>query len=687
MTRILIVDDVNENRYLLESLLRGHDFDVSSASNGAEALEIAGRTPPDLIVSDILMPVMDGYALCRQCKSDALLNRIPFIFYTATYTEPEDEEFALSLGADRFVIKPQEPEELERIIREVLASPRDEPPTAEKNPPGESDFLTGYNKALFRKLEKKMADMERLNQTVSREIAGRKKLEETLLRYELGFQVFLDASPVAVAWADMQGNIIFLNKRFVELFEYETGDIPTMKVWFTRAYPDVITRALMSGAWREARDYASAGCAPPHPIEVQVACGKGSLRHVSVVEAVISDIHVSMFSDLTARKELETQLMRSQKMESIGQLTGGVAHDFNNILSAIMGYGHLLMTKLPEEGPSRGYVEQILRVSDHAANLTRGLFDFSRKQMAELKPIKLNTIVKGAQSFLSRLINENIDLKISTCHEELVIMADPCQMEQILMNLVANARDAIHGSGLITIDTGRFEPDDDFMMSLELEKKGPYALLAIGDTGEGMDEETLEKIYEPFFTTKEVGKGTGLGLAIVHGIVKRHNGRIHVRSEPGKGTIFSIYFPILDISGVDGELKRSPELAGGTETILLAEDNEVSRKATALTLQSIGYRVLEAGDGEEALALLQRHGKDISLLIVDVVMPKQNGWAVREEAIKVNPAMKSIVMSGYPEEVVNADISDIDSLGYLSKPTPPAILIARVRELLDSPVR
>ena len=685
MTRILIVDDVHENRYLLESLLLGHDFDVSSASNGAEAIEIARRTPPDLIVSDILMPIMDGYALCRQCKSDARLNRIPFIFYTATYTEPEDEEFALSLGADRFVIKPQEPEELERIIREVLATPRDELLTAGKCSPDESDFLKGYNRALFRKLEKKMADMERLNQTVSLEIAGRKKLEETLLRYERRFQLFLDASPVAVAWADMQGNITYLNKRFVELFGYEIRDIPTMDTWFARAYPDVITRSLMANTWREARDYASAGCPPPRPIEVQAACGEGSRRHISVVEAVISDIHVSMFSDLTARKELETQLMRSQKMESIGQLTGGVAHDFNNILSAIMGYGHLLMTKLPMEGPSRGYVEQIIRVSDHAANLTRGLFDFSRKQMAELKPVKLNPIVKGAQSFLNRLVNENIDLKISTCHEELAIMADPCQIEQILMNLVANARDAIHGSGVITIDTGRFEPDDDSMISLELEKKVPYALLAIGDSGEGMAEETLEKIFEPFFTTKEVGKGTGLGLAIVHGIVNRHNGRIHVQSEPGKGTLFSVYFPVLDISGAGGKPKKCPELAGGTETILLAEDNEVSRKATALTLQSIGYNVLEAGDGEEALALFQQHGKDISLLIVDVVMPKKSGWAVREEAAKVNPDLKAIVMSGYPEEVVNTDISDIDGIGYLSKPVPPSILIARIRELLDSP--
>ncbi|MDD3293316.1 MAG: response regulator [Geobacteraceae bacterium] len=685
MTRILIVDDIHENRYLMESLLLGHNFDVSSASNGAEALEIARLSPPDLIVSDILMPVMDGYALCRQCKSDARLNRIPFIFYTATYTEPEDEEFALSLGADRFVIKPQEPEELERIIMEVLASPRNELSAEIKSLPGEADFLKGYNRALFRKLEKKMLDMERLNRTVSLEIAERKKLEETLLGYEHRFQVFLDASPVAVAWADMQGNIIFLNKRFVELFGYEASDIPTMNALFARAYPDVTTRSLMAGVWREARDYVSTGCPPPRPIEVQVACGKGSLRHVSVVEAVISDNHVSMFSDLTARKDLETQLMRSQKMESIGQLTGGIAHDFNNILSAIMGYGHLLMTKLPTEGPSRGYVEQILRVSDHAANLTRGLFDFSRKQMAELKPVKLNTIVKGAQSFLSRLVIENIDLKISTCHEELAIMADPCQMEQILMNLVANARDAIHGSGLITIDTRRFEPDDDSMISLGLDKKGPYALLAVSDTGEGMNEETLENIFEPFFTTKEVGKGTGLGLAIVQGIVKRHNGRIHVRSEPGKGTIFSIYFPVLDISVVEGVSKKSSRPAGGTETILLAEDNEVSRKATALTLQSIGYNVLEAGDGEEALVLLQRHGKDISLLIVDAVMPKRSGWAVREEAVKVNPDIKAIVMSGYPEEVVNADISDIDGIGYLSKPVPPSILIARIRELLDSP--
>jgi len=685
MKRILVVDDNRENRYLLESILGGSGYGVVSAKNGAEALQLARELPPDLVVADILMPVMDGYSLCREWKTDGELRGIPFVFYTATYTEPEDEEFALSLGAERFVVKPQEPQELERIVREVL-SLADEETVAGKRapaPPQDSVFLERYSRALFRKLEKKMSDLETLNQSISRETAERKRLEDALHGYEERFHEILDASPIAVAWSDMRGAVLNVNRRFVQLFGYRLDDLPTVDAWFSRAFPDSEERAAMVSSWRHADDLAGKDASAPVPAEARVTCRDGGVRYVSVVNTAITDLRLTMFKDLTEQRSLEVQLIHAQKMESMGQLAGGVAHDFNNILTAIMGYGHLIMAKLPSEEPTRGYVEQILRITDRAANLTRSIFAFSRKQGTELKPVSLNGILHGAGSFLRRLIRENIELQTVLHGQELTILADPCQIEQVLMNLVTNARDAIEGPGTVTIRTGLVIPDDDLMESAGLGRKAPYALLAVEDTGHGMDVATRESIFDPFFTTKEMGKGTGLGLAIVKGIVKHHKGHIHVRSEPGKGTRFCVYFPILD--GRDDRVETTPgiNLTGGTETILLAEDNDLSRQVTALNLKEVGYEVLEARDGEEAVDLLVRHGERISLLVLDLVMPKKGGLEVFREARAIRPGIRTMFMSGYPDAVIDAEALCDGEPELMRKPLIPDRFIAKIREVLD----
>jgi PAS domain S-box-containing protein len=682
MKRILIVDDILENRYLLEVLLKGSDLEIMSAANGAEALDLARRNTPDLIVADILMPVMDGYSLCRHCKTDPLLRHVPFIFYTATYTEPEDQAFALSLGADRFIIKPEEPEELKRIVQELLEL-GPPPQTPASRDMEEREFLEDYSKALFRKLEKKAAEVDRLSEDLSRETGERKRLEKTLIEFETKLNMLLDASSAAIALTDITGNVLFINRRFSEIFGYGLEDMPTIDAWFARACPDIMVRRAMQQSWKAAGKISGREGVAIEPVETQVVCRDGTSRQVSVMNAVITDIHLTTFNDLTERRKLEDQLLHAQKMESIGLLAGGVAHDFNNILAAIVGYGHLLMTKLPPEGPSRGYVEQILNVTDRGAKLTHSIFAFSRKQTTEMKPVRLNHLIRGTESFLRRLINESIELKTDLGTEDVMIMADPYQIEQVIMNLVTNARDAISDIGSITIRTQAVTIDDGFMAAQGFGAKGKHVLMTVSDTGYGIDAETRQNMFEPFFTTKEAGRGTGLGLTVVYGIVKRHNGQILVESEPGKGTVFSVYLPSLDIADVSDDIEQTDHELNGTETILLAEDNDDSRRATRLNLEEWGYKVVEAANGIQAVALLNEQRDIISLVLADLVMPGKGGWEVYREAAKVRPDIRFIFTSGYTDDSV--DISSIREAGLelLSKPVSPTLLLARVREALD----
>jgi two-component system cell cycle sensor histidine kinase/response regulator CckA len=682
MKRILIVDDILENRYLLEMLLKGSNQEVMSAANGAEALEMARRNTPDLIVADILMPVMDGYSLCRQCKTDPTLRHVPFIFYTATYTEPEDQAFALSLGADRFIIKPEEPEELRRIVEEVLElGPLPHLPASRDME--EREFLEDYSKALFRKLEKKAAEVDMLSENLSRETEERKKLEKTLFEFETKLNMLLDASSTALVLTDSAGNVLFVNRRFSEIFGYGPEDMPTIGAWFVRAYPDVMVRRSMQQAWKAAGKIRGPQGMALEPVETRVVCRDGTSRQVSVMDAVIADIHLTAFNDLTERRKLEDQLLHAQKMESIGLLAGGVAHDFNNILAAIVGYGHLLMTRLPPEGPSRGYVEQILNVTDRGAKLTHSIFAFSRKQTTEMKPVRLNHLIRGTESFLRRLINESIELKTDLATEDVTIMADPYQIEQVIMNLVTNARDAISDIGSITIRTQALTIDDAFIADKGFGATGNHVLMTVSDTGKGIDAETRQNIFEPFFTTKEAGRGTGLGLTVVFGIVKRHNGHILVESETGKGTVFSVYLPSLDIADVSDDIQQTSHELKGTETILLAEDNDDSRRATRLNLEEWGYKVVEATTGTQALALLNEQRDSISLVLADLVMPGMGGWEVYREAAKIRPDIRFIFTSGYTDDSI--DVSSIREAGLelLSKPVSPTLLLARVREALD----
>ncbi len=386
--------------------------------------------------------------------------------------------------------------------------------------------------------------------------------------------------------------------------------------------------------------------------------------------------------NITARKHLEAQLLQSQKMEAIGTLAGGIAHDFNNILTTLIGYGNLMQMKMEKNDPLRLYVDQILNSSERAANLTQSLLAFSRKQVIELKPYKINTIIKGIEKLLKRLLTEDIELKVKLSHKDTTIMADITQMDQVLMNLAANARDAMQKGGALTIETREIELDGTFIKEHGYGQPGAHALISVSDTGTGMDEATKERIFDPFFTTKEIGKGTGLGLSIVYGIIKQHNGYIHVESKPEVGTTFSIYFPIAE--------PKKEEIApvavaaeGGTETILLAEDDPMVRGLTKEVLTMSGYLVIESFDGENAVRKFIEKKDAIALVILDVVMPKKNGREVFDDIRKIKPDIKVIFTSGYTGDVVlDKGIRD-DAVDFITKPLLPNDLLRKVRSVLD----
>jgi PAS domain S-box-containing protein len=388
--------------------------------------------------------------------------------------------------------------------------------------------------------------------------------------------------------------------------------------------------------------------------------------------------------DLTEHKKLEQQFLQAQKMEAVGTLAGGIAHDFNNILTAIVGYGYMAQITMGPDDPQRANIGHMLEGADRAAHLTKDLLIFSRKEMSEKAPVDLNAIVGIVEKFLVRIIGEDIVCRLALHGEPLVVYADTHQLEQVLMNLATNARDAMPGGGDLIIATEQTTLGDAFVASHEYVKPGRYALLSISDTGEGMDKETCKKIFEPFFTTKEVGKGTGLGLAVAYGIIKQHEGYIYAYSEPGIGTTFKIYLPLITTEARKVEIVPVEEfLIKGTETILLAEDDESVRSLISIVLKQEGYTVIEAVDGIDAVKKFMENRLTIQLIITDLIMPKMNGKEAYDEMKVRRPGLKAIFVSGYAPDAVRQKISLDSDVDLISKPILPYALLKKVRCMLD----
>lgn len=391
----------------------------------------------------------------------------------------------------------------------------------------------------------------------------------------------------------------------------------------------------------------------------------------------------SILHDITERKQLEAQLLQAQKMEAIGLLAGGIAHDFNNILTAIIGYGNLALDRENVDAQMKYSIEQILASADRAAHLTHSLLAFSRKQVINPKPLKLSSTLARMQTLLSRIIGEDIDLRIHTAPLESLVLADSVQMEQVLMNLATNARDAMPRGGLLMIEIEPVELSEEYVKTHAFAQPGKYMLLTVTDTGHGMEEAIKNKVFEPFFTTKEVGKGTGLGLSMVYGIVKQHNGYINVYSEPGKGTTFKIYLPTSEKDAQTVDIKNAASFAGGKETILLAEDELSVRNLVSTLLQERGYTVIPAEDGEDAVIKFTENIEAIDLVILDVIMPGKSGKAAFDEMKKLRPGTKALFVSGYTPNLIHARGILAEGIEFISKPFAPSAFLSKVRSILD----
>lgn len=389
--------------------------------------------------------------------------------------------------------------------------------------------------------------------------------------------------------------------------------------------------------------------------------------------------------DISERKKLEEQLRQSQKMEAIGRLAGGIAHDFNNLLSIIVGYTYVLQTSLPDGDSLRASAQQVMQAAEKASSLTRQLLAFSRRQVMEAEVIDINDILASMEKLLPRIIGEDVDLRVVRAPNLAHVKGDPSQIEQVLLNLVVNARDAMPDGGRLTIETAdvRFNPQEAAHHGV---KTGRYALLAVSDTGIGMDAQTRAHIFEPFFTTKEPGRGTGLGLATVYGIVSQSNGYIWVYSELGQGTTFKIYLPATTAATEPSRISREPQLSvTGSETILLVEDEEKLRILIEEVLSHHGYKVMVAANGAEGLAIARAHGP-IDLLLTDVVMPKLGGQSLADALRSENPVLSVLFMSGYTNNSLDHNGTMLPGTAFLQKPFTPDVLLRKVREVLNSKI-
>ena len=384
------------------------------------------------------------------------------------------------------------------------------------------------------------------------------------------------------------------------------------------------------------------------------------------------------------RKKLEAQLRHAQKMEAVGTLAGGIAHDFNNILNVIIGYGTMVMDRIGDDQLSKEQMNEVLTAADKAVILTKRLLVFSRKQIVEVKPVNVNETILSIQKMLVRIIRESIDFKLDLTDRTLVVMADAGQIEQVLMNLTTNAMDAMPEGGCLTIGTGLQELDDEYVAAHGYGKPGMYALITVADTGYGMDAETQKKIFEPFFTTKGIGEGTGLGLAVSYGIIKQHGGYINVYSESGQGTVFRIYLQLIEESAFSvKEIEPTVPVKGGTETILVAEDDASLRKLTRIVLESYGYNVITAEDGEDAITKYTENRGRIDLVILDMIMPKKSGKEACEEIKKLSPGTKILFLSGYTMDIIKTRELTEAGFDFILKPVVPRDLVRKVREILD----
>lgn len=651
---ILVIDDRGTDRELLAMLLRHAGYRVLETASGEEALELVRAHRPSLVISDILMPEMNGWEFVRALRSNPDVAGTQVVVCTASFDEREVRELAVACGVVRLLPKPLQHEDVLATVRELVG--RTVPP-----PPPRADFDAEHARVMSDKLVEKVAALE--------------QTEEELRRSEELYRLVAENSSDVILLHDLAGRVVYVSPAAERILGYPPEELVGLGL-------DEIVRPD-DGPRMRAAIAETVGGSRSSTVTVSVRHRQGSWVRVEGVGSAIRSeagwpemILVSL-RDVSERERaeeerarLEQELRQAQKMEAIARLSGGVAHDFNNMLAAINGFAELLLRPASEIGEAeRGQIEQIRTAGERASSLTQQLLAFSRRQVIQPRLVDLNEVVAETEAMLRRLIGENIELVTRLEPELPRLYTDPNQLAQVVLNLAVNARDAMPGGGRLTIETGTLElagPLDTPHVTVE---PGSYVHLSVTDTGVGIDAATSARLFEPFFTTKGEGKGTGLGLSTVYGIVTQFAGHVWAESAPGFGASFNVLLPQAPTEAFSaGERERgAPAVVAGSGTVLLVEDEKIVRNAVAQMLLAAGYRVLAARDGEEALITARAHGEEIDVVMTDIVMPKMGGTELAEALGRQLPAVPVLYTSGYVvDELTHQGIPDKRS--FIQKP-------------------
>ncbi|HEY3320300.1 MAG TPA: PAS domain S-box protein [Planctomycetota bacterium] len=514
-----------------------------------------------------------------------------------------------------------------------------------------------------------------------RDLTERKRAELALQESETRFRKIIEQSPMSMALVAMDGKIEYINKKAIETFGYAPADIPNMDRWWAQAYPDEAYRNEVISTWMGLVHAAIAGNHEIPGREYRVTCKDGTVKQTFIFGVPIQGKVFVMFDDVTERRQMEERLRQTEKMTAIGQLAGGIAHDFNNLLAVILGSVELLEMQLGDH-PARTHASDVRTAATRASQLTRQLLAFSRRQVMQPRVLNINDVIREMEPMLHRLLGERIETRLDLEPDVHEIRVDRGQIEQVILNLAINARDAMPAGGVLAIGTRNGTLDGSAANGNE------HLVVSIRDSGRGMDAETKRHLFEPFFTTKGVGEGTGLGLAMVHGIIEQSHGRITVESQLGTGTVFNIYLPKASHREPNGKAAHSEDAdAHGNETVLVAEDNELTLRVTSATLRTFGYSVLEAQTPMIALRLAETHAGAIHLLLTDVVMPVMNGKELAAKVLALRPSITVMYFSAYPKDfVVKQGVLD-ENIEFIEKPFTAAGLARRVRAVLSTHTR
>jgi two-component system, cell cycle sensor histidine kinase and response regulator CckA len=651
--RVLIVDDERHNRQLLEVMLAPEKFVLQTASSGEEAVAMIAQDPPDLILLDVMMPGMDGYQVAGIVKKNPATRNIPVIMVTAI-DDRDARMMGLTAGAEDFLTKPVDRAELSVRVRNLLRLK------------AYGDYHNLYSRMLEGEVGSRAAD---------------------LVESERLYRSTFDAAPVGIVHVGLEGRWLRVNQRLCDLLGYSRAELEGPGI-------AALMQSEEMGEETEALRQMAVGTLNHHVVEekrYRRRDGSFLWARVNISAHRGADgqpqYFISVIEDITERRVLEAQIRQAGKMDAIGKLASGVAHDFNNLLTVILGFGEILTgdtTMAPRHAKD---LAEIVKAAQRATGLTKQLLAFSRQQVLHAAPLDVNRVIADMTTMLGRLIGADITVSLRLAPDLSAAVADRSQLEQVVMNLVVNARDAMPAGGTLTIETMNVGLENSTFHE-EAVLRGHYVMLAITDTGAGMTRDTQRRLFEPFFTTKEPGKGTGLGLSTTYGIVKQSKGYIWVYSELGRGTTFKVYLPHAE--RMADAPAAIPAAAAGvartvSETILLVEDEEAVRRFSKRALDNAGYRVLEATNGDDAEKRFIGHDGAIDLVVTDVMMPGCGGPELLSRLQVNSPHLKVLYMSGYTAQSTAAKTGIDRGLPFLQKPFTAAGLVKHVRDALDRP--